>query len=64
MYYGEYKLLNGILYQYGSSSWFQPIPNIALSIVDLIIILTSGVITAILMSVSEKSNSINKVTAV
>lgn len=54
MYYGEFKLLDGKLYSFGQSYFFTGIPYIAVSPVDMVIIIVSGIITALLMNITRK----------
>lgn len=49
MYIGELVLMDGELFKYGYGFFFQPILGIPFSIVDITIILASGVITYIAM---------------
>ena len=51
MYYGEYRMLDGVLYRFGYTKFFQPIPYTVVAPADLLIIVASGAITAILISV-------------
>lgn len=46
MYIGEMCLLSGNLYLLGRGFWFESIPGIVLAPVDVLIILSAGVITA------------------
>lgn len=48
MYIGEMVLLNGHLYRFGTGIIFNSIPGIVLAPVDLIIIVASGCITALI----------------
>ena len=54
MYYGEYKLLGGNLYRFGKSFFFEGLPNITVSLADMLIIAVSSVFTAILMYSTKK----------
>lgn len=55
MYIGEMILLSGNLYRFGDGFLFDAIPGIVLSPIDIVIILISGVITAMLArSISSK----------
>jgi hypothetical protein len=42
MYYGEYNLLAGTLYRFGSTFLFRGLPGIALAPVDVLVILLAG----------------------
>ena len=50
MYLGEMILLNGHLYSFGTGFFFNGLPGIVLAPVDLIIILMSGGITALIFT--------------
>jgi hypothetical protein len=50
MYYGELMLLDGKLYRFGQTYFFEGLPYIAVSPADIIIIIVSGLITALLMN--------------
>ena len=55
MYIGEMVLLSGNLYRFGDGFIFDAIPGIVLSPIDIVIILLSGVITAMIArSISSK----------
>ena len=55
MYIGEMVLLSGNLYRFGDGFIFDAIPGIVLSPIDIVIILISGVITAMIArSISSK----------
>jgi hypothetical protein len=55
MYIGEMVLLSGNLYRFGDGFLFDAIPGIVLSPIDIVIILLSGVITAMIArSISSK----------
>ncbi len=57
MYIGEMILLSGNLYRFGEGWFFDAIPGIVLSPFDIVIILISGVITAMISySISSKEN--------
>lgn len=49
MYYGEYRLLNGVLYRFGYSQFFQPLPYTVVAPADIMVILTSGGLTALVV---------------
>lgn len=56
MYIGEMCLLSGNLYLLGRGFWFESIPGIVLAPVDVLIILSAGVITGgICLLLSKKS---------
>ena len=60
MYIGEMFLLSGHLYKFGSGFLFDGIPGIVLAPIDLLIVLASGLITAILFSLlTKRKGSIN-----
>jgi hypothetical protein len=46
MYYGEYKLLDGVLYRFGYSNLYQRLPYAVVTPIDLMTIILSGIITA------------------
>ncbi len=50
MYIGEMILLNGYLYSFGTGFLFSSIPGIVLAPVDLLIIVASGCITALIFA--------------
>jgi hypothetical protein len=52
MYIGELVLMGGVLFKYGNGLLFEPIAAIPFSAADIAIILVSGVITYILITVS------------
>lgn len=54
MYIGEMILLNGHLYSFGNGFLFNSIPGIVLAPVDLLIIVTSGCITAAIFMLLER----------
>lgn len=55
MYMGEIILLNGHLYSFGSGMIFDSLPGIVFAPMDLIIILVSGCITALLLTLLNSS---------
>ncbi|MCX7745976.1 MAG: hypothetical protein N2645_03650 [Clostridia bacterium] len=57
MYYGEFRLLDGKLYRFGNTFLFEPMPNVAVSPVDIIIILFSGIITALIVNAARRKHS-------
>ena len=57
MYIGEMVLLSGNLYRFGEGFIFDPIPGIVLSPFDILIVLLSGAITAMIgRLISSKEN--------
>ena len=57
MYIGEMVLLSGNLYRFGEGFVFDPIPGIVLSPFDILIVLLSGAITAMIgRLISSKKN--------
>ena len=48
MYIGEMELLSGNLYRFGNGAVFAAIPGIVLAPFDILVILTSGAVTAIM----------------
>ena len=54
MYIGEMILLNGHLYGFGNGFLFNSVPGIVLAPVDLLIIVTSGCITAAIFMLLER----------
>ncbi len=56
MYLGEMILLHGHLYRFGYGFLFNGIPGIILAPVDLIIILASGLITALITTLLNRKN--------
>ena len=57
MYIGEMILLNGHLYSYGTGFIFTSIPAIVLAPFDILIIVLSGCITALVFSLLNKNKS-------
>lgn len=55
MYIGEMILLNGHLYSFGTESIFSSIPGIVLAPVDLLIIVASGCITALIFTLLNRN---------
>lgn len=55
MYLGEMILLNGHLYKFGLGFIFESLPGIVLSVFDLFVIIASGCITAIILSLLNKN---------
>lgn len=57
MYIGEMILLSGHLYRFGDGLFFAGIPGIVLAPVDIVVILGSGVMTAIIASFVRNKNT-------
>lgn len=57
MYIGEMILLSGHLYRFGDGFFFAGIPGIVLAPVDIVVILGSGVTTAIIASFVRNKNT-------
>lgn len=57
MYIGEMILLSGHLYRFGEGFFFAGIPGIVLAPVDIVVILGSGVMTAIIASFVRNKNT-------
>lgn len=57
MYIGEMNLLSGHLYRFGDGFFFAGIPGIVLAPVDIVVILGSGVMTAIIASFVRNKNT-------
>lgn len=57
MYIGEMILLSGHLYRFGDGFFFAGIPGIVLAPVDIVVILGSGVMTAIITSFVRNKNT-------
>ena len=57
MYIGEMILLSGHLYRFGEGFFFAGIPGIVLAPVDFVVILGSGVMTAIIASFVRNKNT-------
>lgn len=57
MYIGEMILLSGHLYRFGDGFFFAGIPGIILAPVDIVVILGSGVMTAIITSFVRNKNT-------
>ena len=56
MYIGEMILLSGHLYRFGAGLLFDSIPGIVLAPIDLIIIVASGCITAVVSVLLNREN--------
>ena len=59
MYIGEMILLNGHLYSFGKGFLFNSIPGIVFAPVDLVIIVTSGCITAAIFLLMERQRNLS-----
>ena len=55
MYVGELILLNGHLYRFGTSLFFDGLPGIVLAPVDVLIVISAGGVTALLFSLTNKT---------
>lgn len=60
MYSGEMILLNGNLYRFGSSFFFEEIGSLVFAPVDLLIILISGGITALICRAVDRGKSLKE----
>lgn len=60
MYIGEIILLNGHLYNFGTGFIFNSIPGIVFALIDLLIILASGCITAMIFTLLNGSPESSK----
>lgn len=54
MYLGEVMLLNGELYRFGQSDFFKGLPHIILAPLDILIILASGMTTALVLKAAGR----------
>ena len=54
MYIGEMVLLDGHLYRFGQGFWFDGLPGIVLAPVDIVVILLSGALTALIANIVRK----------
>ena len=57
MYIGEMILLSGHLYRFGDGVFFAGIPGIVLAQVDIVVIIASGVVTAIVSNAVRNKNT-------
>ena len=57
MYIGEMILLSGHLYRFGSGFFFEGIPVIVLAPVDIVVIITSGAVAAIIANAVRNKNT-------
>ena len=57
MYIGEMILLSGHLYRFGDGFFFAGIPGIVLAPVDLVVIIASGVVAAIIANAVRNKNT-------
>lgn len=56
MYVGEMVLMRGHLYSFGSGFIFESIPGIVLAPIDLLIVIASGCITALIFTFLNRTN--------
>jgi hypothetical protein len=59
MYIGELILMGGVLFRYGKGLLFEPIPGIPFSVVDIVIVLASGMITYFIMKLLINAHTSN-----
>lgn len=59
MYVGEMILLNGHLYRFGTGFFFVGLPGIVLAPVDLLIVVVSGCVTAVMFALLDRTNSLS-----
>ena len=57
MYIGEMILLSGHLYRFGDGLFFAGIPGIVLAPIDIVVIIASGVVTAIVSNAVRNKNT-------
>lgn len=57
MYIGEMILLSGHLYRFGDGFFFAGIPGIVLAPIDIVVIIASGVVTAIVSNAVRNKNT-------
>ncbi|MBQ4112428.1 MAG: hypothetical protein IJD38_06505, partial [Clostridia bacterium] len=57
MYIGEMILLSGHLYRFGDGVFFAGIPGIVLAPVDIVVIIASGVVAAIIANAVRNKNT-------
>ena len=57
MYIGEMILLSGHLYRFGDGFFFAGIPGIVLALVDIVVIIASGVVAAIIANAVRNKNT-------
>lgn len=62
MYIGEMILLNGHLYSLGSGFIFRALPGIVFAPIDLLVILSTGCITALIFALLNKEQDCSKTT--
>lgn len=53
MYFGEYNLLGGTLYRFGTSFFFEGLPAISVAPVDILVIVLGGAATALVMGIAK-----------
>ena len=56
MYIGEMILLSGHLYRFGDGFFFKGIPGIVLAPVDMVVVIASGVVAAIISNAVRNKN--------
>ena len=61
MYVGEMILLSGHLYRFGSGWLFEGLPAIVLAPVDILVILMSGAVTAVIAHLLQKREPKNRI---
>lgn len=59
MYIGELILMGGVLFRYGKGLLFEPILGIPFSVVDIVIVLASGMITYFIMKLLINAHTSN-----
>ncbi len=57
MYIGEMILLSGHLYRFGDGFFFEGIPGIVLAPMDIVVVIASGVITAMIANFVRYKNT-------
>ena len=57
MYIGEMILLSGHLYRFGDGVFFAGIPGIVLAPVDIVVIIASGAVAAIIANAVRNKNT-------
>ena len=57
MYIGEMCLLSGNLYRFGTGWFFERLGRLVLAPVDILIILASGLITALIAALTAKNKA-------
>jgi hypothetical protein len=59
MYIGELILMGGVLFRYGTGLFFSPIGSIPFSFIDIVIIISSGIVTYFLMVLLNRKHKIS-----